>query len=57
MNDELRLGLLRFAYVAPVHSGHCCFLPADSTCHATEVAAWEARRAGHEPQGASNGGA
>lgn len=33
-----------FAYVAPTHSGHCCFLPAGQDCHQQEVAAWEAKR-------------
>lgn len=30
------------AAVTPTHGGHCCFLPADSTCHADEVEAWTA---------------
>lgn len=25
------------------HSGHCCFRSPAATCHAAEVAAWEAR--------------
>ena len=33
-----------FAYVAPTHPGHCCFLPAGQDCHQQEVAAWEAKR-------------
>lgn len=33
-----------FAYIAPIHSGHCCFLPESQTCHPEEVAAWEAER-------------
>lgn len=33
-----------FAYIAPMHDGHCCFQPATQTCHPAEVAAWEAER-------------
>lgn len=28
------------AAVSPTHSGHCCFVPANRTCHPAEVAAW-----------------
>jgi len=35
--------LQSWAMISPTHSGHCCFLPALQTCHATEVAAWESR--------------
>lgn len=34
-----------FAAVAPWHPGHCCFVPAGSTCHEREVAEWEQRNA------------
>jgi len=33
-----------FAYVSPMHGGHCCFWPPANTCHPEEVAAWEAER-------------
>ncbi len=32
------------AAVAPFHHGHCCFWPANRTCHAEDVAMWEKRR-------------
>lgn len=33
-----------WAYIAPWHNGHCCFVPASQTCHAAEVAEWERQR-------------
>ena len=33
-----------FAYIAPTHSGHCCFVPESQTCHSDEVAAWVKKR-------------
>lgn len=31
-------------FISPMHTGHCCFLPADSGCHPAAIAAWwEAR--------------
>jgi hypothetical protein len=33
-----------FAAISPIHSGHCCFLPATQTCHPEEVAEWERGR-------------
>lgn len=27
-------------FIAPLHEGHCCFHPANQTCHPDEVAAW-----------------
>jgi len=35
-----------FAYIAPTHSGHCCFLSRFATCHPDEVAAWVRKRDG-----------
>lgn len=33
-----------FAYIAPTHSGHCCFVPASQTCHVEQVAEWESKK-------------
>lgn len=33
-----------FAYIAPFHSGHCCFYPEMQTCHKEEVAEWKRKR-------------
>ena len=33
-----------FAYISPMHGGHCCFQPATQTCHPEAVARWEAER-------------
>jgi hypothetical protein len=33
-----------FAYITPVHPGHCCFVPASQVCHQAEVAEWEHER-------------
>ncbi len=33
-----------FAHIAPIHSGHCCFVPETQTCHEKEVDEWERRR-------------
>jgi hypothetical protein len=43
MPDPCRC-LKSHAFITPIHDGHCCFIPADSTCHQEEVAAWEAER-------------
>ena len=33
-----------WAYISPMHDGHCCFQPATQTCHPDEVAEWERQR-------------
>jgi hypothetical protein len=38
-----------FAYISPIHSGHCCFIPETQTCHPDEVAEWERRASENDP--------
>lgn len=32
-----------WAYISPIHEGHCCF-HVTATCHPQEVAVWEQER-------------